>query len=114
MKQAIVMGAILSAISGFMLFFFTDIWVFTIAMIVSGIAVGFNYLGALYLVVSSTDIEKGAHAGLVESMGGVGLFLGPVIGGWFMEIGLTLPYLMYAVLSVVVLILIVALLRKQN
>ncbi|MFW9974274.1 MAG: MFS transporter [Candidatus Thorarchaeota archaeon] len=114
MKQAIVMGAILSAISGFMLFFFTDIWVFTIAMIVSGIAVGFNYLGALYLVVSSTDIEKGAHAGLVESMGGVGLFLGPIIGGWFMEIGLTLPYLMYAVLSVVVLILIVVLLRKQN
>ncbi|MHA2395633.1 MAG: MFS transporter [Candidatus Thorarchaeota archaeon] len=114
MKQAIVAGAILSVLSGFMLFLFIDIWIFTIAMILSGIAVGFNYLGALYLVVSATDIDKGAHAGLVESMGGVGLFLGPIVGGWLMEIGLTLPYLMWALLGIVVLILIILLLRKDN
>lgn len=83
-------------------------------MILSGIAVGANYLGALYLVVSATDIEKGAHAGLVESMGGVGIFLGPIVGGWIMEQGLALPYLMYAVLSVVVLVLIVLLLQSDK
>ena len=114
MKQAIIAGAILSALSGFMLFIFIDIWIFTIAMILSGIAVGFSYLGALYLVVSATDIEKGAHAGLVESMGGVGLFLGPIAGGWVMGIGLTLPYLMWSLLGVVVLVLIVFLLRRDG
>ena len=114
MKQAIIAGAILSALSGFMLFIFIDIWIFTIAMILSGIAVGFNYLGALYLVVSATDIEKGTHAGLVESMGGVGLFLGPIAGGWVMGIGLTLPYLMWSLLGVVVLVLIVFLLRRDS
>ena len=114
MKQIIVVGAILSAISGFMLVLFIDIWIFAIAMILSGIAVGANYLGALYLVVSATDIEKGAHAGLVESMGGVGIFLGPIVGGWIMEQGLALPYLMYAVLSVVVLVLIVLLLQSDK
>ena len=114
MKQAIIAGAILSALSGFMLFIFIDIWIFTIAMILSGIAVGFNYLGALYLVVSATDIEKGTHAGLVESMGGVGLFLGPIAGGWVMGIGLTLPYLMWSLLGVVVLVLIVFLLRRDG
>ena len=114
MKQAMVAGAILSVISGFMLFIFIDIWVFTIAMVLSGIAVGFNYLGALYLVVSATDIEKGTHAGLVESMGGVGLFIGPIAGGWLMEIGLTLPYLMWAVLGIAVFVLIVLLLRRDN
>ena len=114
MKQAIVMGALLSAISGFMLFFFIDIWFFAIAMVISGIAVGLSYLGALYLVVSATDIEKGAHAGLVESMGGVGLFLGPIVGGWIMERGLTLPYIMYAVLALVILVLIVLLLKRDN
>lgn len=114
MKQAIVAGAILSVLSGLMLFLFIDIWIFTFAMIISGIAVGFNYLGALYLVVSATDLEKGTHAGLVESMGGVGLFLGPIVGGWLMEIELTLPYLMWALLGIVVLILIVLLLRRDS
>lgn len=114
MKQAIIAGAILSALSGFMLFLFIDIWIFTIAMILSGIAVGFNYLGALYLVVSATDIEKGTHAGLVESMGGVGLFLGPIAGGWLMQIGLTLPFLMWSLLGVVILVLIVLLLRRDS
>ncbi len=114
MKQAIIAGAILSALSGFLLFIFIDIGVFTIAMILSGIAVGFNYLGALYLVVSSTDIEKGGHAGLVESMGGVGLFLGPIAGGWLMQIGLTLPFLMWSLLGVVILVLIVFLLRRDG
>lgn len=114
MKQAIVIGALLSALSGFLLFIFIDIWIFGIAMILSGVAVGFNYLGALYLVVSATDIEKGAHAGLVESMGGVGLFLGPIAGGWVMEFGLAFPYLMYGVLGVLVLLLILWLLRKDK
>jgi MFS family permease len=114
MKQAIIAGAILSALSGFLLFIFIDIGVFTIAMILSGIAVGFNYLGALYLVVSATDIEKGGHAGLVESMGGVGLFLGPIAGGWLMQIGLTLPFLMWSLLGVVILVLIVFLLRRDG
>jgi DHA1 family multidrug resistance protein-like MFS transporter len=114
MKQIIVFGAVLSAASGLVLFLFVDIWMFAIAMVLAGVAVGFNYLGALYLVVSATDIEKGAHAGLVESMGGVGLFLGPIVGGWIMEIEPTWPYLMYAALSVVVLVLIIALLKRDS
>jgi MFS family permease len=114
MRQVIVFGAILSAVSGLVMFLFVDIWVFAIAMVLAGVAVGFNYLGALYLVVSATDIEKGAHAGLVESMGGVGLFLGPIVGGWIMEMMPSGPYLMYSVLSVVVLFLIIALLRRDR
>ncbi|MGD9382187.1 MAG: MFS transporter [Candidatus Thorarchaeota archaeon] len=114
MKTIILLGASLSAISGFLLFSFIDIWIFLIAMVLSGLGVGFNYLGALYLVVSSTDLEKGAHAGLVESMGGVGLFLGPIVGGWVMDFGLSVPYLMYALLSVVLLLLMAILLRRDN
>jgi MFS family permease len=37
MIKAIVLGAILSAISGVMLFLFVDIWIFTVAMIISGV-----------------------------------------------------------------------------
>ncbi|UCH04346.1 MAG: MFS transporter [Candidatus Thorarchaeota archaeon] len=114
MGSVIMVGAVLSAISSAMLYFFVDLGVFAVAMIVSGVAVGFNYLGALYLIVSATDIEKGANAGLVESMGGVGLFLGPIAGGWFMDIGANLPYLMCTVLSVLVFALMVPMLRRQK
>lgn len=114
MGNVIMIGAALSAISSAMLYFFVDLGVFAIAMIVSGVAVGFNYLGALYLIVSATDIEKGANAGLVESMGGVGLFLGPIAGGWFMDIGANLPYLMCSVLATVVFLLMVPMLKRQR
>ena len=114
MVKAIVLGAILSAISGIMLFLFVDIWVFTAAMIISGVGVGFSYLGALYLVVSATEFEKGSYAGLVESMGGVGLFIGPIVGGWLMGFGLTLPYLMLTGLSLVALLVMVPLFSRSN
>jgi MFS family permease len=114
MVKVIVLGAILSAISGIMLFLSVNIWVFTAAMIISGVGVGFSYLGALYLVVSATEFEKGSYAGLVESMGGVGLFIGPIVGGWLMIFGLTLPYLMITGLSLVALLVMVPLFSRSN
>lgn len=83
-------------------------------MVLSGIAVGFCYLGALYLIVSATKIEKGAYAGLLESMGGVGLFLGPIFGGWLDDFSGALPYLMCMVLSIIVLVGIIPLLIKER
>ena len=114
MIKVIVLGAILSAISGIMIFLSVNIWVFTAAMIISGVGVGFSYLGALYLVVSATEFEKGSYAGLVESMGGVGLFIGPIVGGWLMGFGLTLPYLMVTGLSLVALLVMVPLFSRSN
>jgi len=114
MGKVILLGAILSAFSSLIIFLFVDFWMLIIAMLLSGIAVGFSYLGALYLIVSSTKIEKGAYAGLVESMGGIGLFLGPIVGGWLDDFGSTLPYLMCTILSIIVFIGIIPLLRKEN
>ncbi|MCJ7817648.1 MAG: MFS transporter, partial [Candidatus Thorarchaeota archaeon] len=114
MGTVILMGAILSAISSGIIFVFVDFWMLTISMVISGIAVGFSYLGALYLIVSATKIEKGAYAGLLESMGGVGLFLGPIVGGWLGDINGKLTYLMCMILSIIVLIGIIPLLRKER
>ncbi len=66
------------------------------------------------MIVSATDVEKGAHAGLVESMGGVGLFLGPIVGGWLMDVSGSLPYLMCTVLAIVVFIGILPLLVRDK
>ncbi len=114
MPSVILLGAVLSAISSGIIFVFTDFWMLTISMALSGIAVGFSYLGALYLIVSATKVEKGAYAGLVESMGGVGLFVGPIFGGWLADFSGELPYLMCMILSIVVFLGIIPLLRKDR
>ena len=114
MGTVILMGAILSAISSGIIVIFVDFWMLTISMVLSGVAVGFCYLGALYLIVSATKIEKGAYAGLVESMGGVGLFLGPIVGGWLSDFSDVLTYLMCMILSILVLIGIIPLLIKER
>ncbi|TFH02382.1 MAG: MFS transporter [Candidatus Thorarchaeota archaeon] len=114
MSSVILMGAILSAISSGVLFLFIDFWMLIIAIAISGIAVGLSYLGALYLIVSATKIEKGAYAGLVESMGGVGLFLGPIVGGWLNDFNGALPYLMCTIISIIVLVGIIPLLIRER
>jgi MFS family permease len=114
MGKIIISGAVLSGISSIMVYTVADIWVWGLAMAISGIAVGFSYLGALYLIVSATEDEKGGHAGLVESMGGVGLFLGPMVGGWVMDISAGYPFLLCAVLSAIVLIFMVPLLNRSK
>jgi MFS family permease len=114
MGNVIIAGAVLSAISSTMIFVVNNLWIWGLAMAISGTAVGFGYLGALYLIVSATENEKGGHAGLVESMGGVGLFLGPIIGGWVMDITPEYPFVLCSVLSVVVLIFMVPLLNRSK
>jgi MFS family permease len=114
MGNVIVAGAILSAISSTMIFTVNNLWIWGVAMAISGAAVGFSYLGALYLIVSATEDEKGGHAGLVESMGGVGLFIGPMIGGWVMDIAPEYPFMLCTVLSVVVSIFMIPLLRRSR
>ena len=115
MSSVILMGAVLSAISSGVMFVFIDFSMLVVAMIISGTAVGFSYLGALYLIVSSTKIQKGAYAGLVESMGGIGLFLGPIVaGGWRDSFGGAFPYLMCMILSIIVFVGIIPLLLKER
>jgi len=114
MSSMILIGAALSAISSGVLFLFVDFWMLTIAIAISGTAVGLSYLGALYLIVSATKTEKGAYAGLVESMGGVGLFLGPIVGGWLVDFNGALPYLMCTILSFIVLVVIIPLLIRER
>jgi MFS family permease len=114
MANVIIVGAVLSAISSAMIFAVNTLWIWGLAMAISGTAVGFSYLGALYLIVSATEDEKGGHAGLVESMGGVGLFLGPMAGGWLMDFSPEYPFVMCAILSVIVLIFMVPLLQRSK
>lgn len=116
MGNVMIVGAILTGVSMFLVYGSTLYVLLAAAMVLCGIGVGFNYLGALYIVVSATEKEKGAHAGLVESLAGVGFFVGPILGGWIAggEVTSNLPYLLTAVYAVLSLVIIVALLKRKK
>ena len=114
MGKVVMAGAVFTTVSMFPISFLTDLISLTAAMILCGIGVGFSYLGALYIVVSASDQEKGAHAGMVESLAGVGFFAGPIAGGWIAGYGLTLPYFLAMVYGLVSMILIAVMLRTSK
>jgi MFS family permease len=114
MGNVMLIGTFLLAVSMPILAFIVDFWLFAIAMVMSGFGVGFNYLGGLYTVVSATEKEKGAFAGIGESLAGIGFFLGPIVGGWFADFTITWPYLLCMILSIVILITNIPLLRDYK
>jgi MFS family permease len=91
-----------------------DMTLLTIAMILCGVGVGFNYLGGLYTVVSATEDEKGAYAGIAESLAGVGFFVGPILGGYVAEIAADLPYLLTAIYALLTLVVMIVLLSRKS
>jgi MFS family permease len=91
-----------------------DMTLLTIAMILCGVGVGFNYLGGLYTVVSATEDEKGAYAGIAESLAGVGFFVGPILGGYVAEIAADLPYLLTAIYALLTLVVMIVLLSRKR
>jgi len=114
MGNVMLMGALLLSVSMPLLAFFVDFWLFAVAMVLSGVGVGFNYLGGLYTVVSATKSEKGSFAGIGESLAGIGFFLGPIVSGWFADFNMTWPYLVCTILSIAILILNIPFLKNYK
>ncbi len=114
MGRAIIAGTVFITASMFPISFLTDLTSLMIAMVLCGIGAGFSYLGALYIVVSASDEEKGAHAGIVESLAGVGFFAGPMAGGWVAGFGFTLPYRLSLIYGIITVILVAAALRASR
>lgn len=114
MGSVMIAGASVIGFGMFGISFTTEFLAFSISLVLVGVGVGFGYLGGLYTVVSATEEEKGAYAGIAESLAGVGFFAGPILGGWIAGYSLALPYLTTAIYAVISLIVIVILLRTKR
>ena len=66
-----------------------------------------------YIGDSTSDEERSGGMGLMGAAMGLGMVIGPGIGGWFAEYSLSLPFFMAAVLSFFTLILIWAILPES-
>lgn len=114
MGTVMIAGAITVLLGMTTIYLSIDMVFLTIAMILCGVGVGFNYLGGLYTVVSATESEKGAYAGLAESLAGVGFFVGPILGGYVAGIAADLPYLLTAIYALLTLVIMVFLLSRRR
>ncbi|MHA1958918.1 MAG: MFS transporter [Candidatus Thorarchaeota archaeon] len=114
MGEVMVVGALLTAISMALVYFLTDLVFLSVAMALCGVGVGFSNLGGLYTVVSATENEKGAYAGIVESLAGLGFFVGPIAAGLIAEYSASLPYIVMALYAFITLIFVVILLSKSR
>jgi MFS family permease len=77
--------------------------VFGIAFAIAGMGAGVTYVSSLYYSLEGQSVSRGARAGIHEAVLGSGVFLGPLFGGLVADhFGLRSPYIMAALLFVVV------------
>jgi len=114
MESVMITGIFLIAGSLGVVYVTTSLPLLYAAMIISGLGVGFAYISSLYVVVSATESEKGEHAGLIESLAGIGFFVGPIFGGWIAEYALNLPYLATCLFAAICFIIVLWLLRREK
>jgi MFS family permease len=114
MSEVMIAGALLTAVSMAIVYVSADLTILSVAMILCGIGVGFSNLGGLYTIVSATENEKGAYAGIVESLAGLGFFVGPIAAGLIAEYSVSLPYIVMAAYAFITLIFIIVLLSRSR
>ncbi len=114
MGRLMIVGSFLVTLGMLTIFITIDIIMLTTAMVLTGFGVGFAYLGALYSVISATDNEKGRYAGFIESLAGVGFFVGPIAAGYAAGFFATGPYILTTVYALISFVLVLLLLRKDE
>lgn len=91
----------------------TLLWMFAFAVV--GVSVAFTYFSSLYYGLDR-QVDKGNKSGWHEAILGVGILLGPFLGGIAADsqFGVQSPYLLCAVAIVVAIVLEIFIYRKQR
>ncbi len=101
---------------GLSLLFFglaTELWMLFVARALSGILSSATLSTAMaYIGDSTTKEERGGGMGTIGAAAGLGIILGPGLGGWLASSSLSTPFFIGAALSLVSVLLIVLLLPE--
>lgn len=78
-----LIGAVISAVCGFMYLFTTGIFVFLLLRLIHGFSTGFTPTGSTAYVADIVPSHKRGEAmGIVSLMGSLGMAIGPAFGSW--------------------------------
>lgn len=104
-RPVIMIGILGNAIS--MLFFgvSTQLWMLFASRALAGILSSATYPTAMaYVGDSTTEENRGGGMGILGAAMGIGMVLGPGLGGWLADISLSLPFFVAAGLSLLILV----------
>lgn len=103
-KPILLLGIIGNIVAQLLMGFSTQMWMLFVARALSGILSSATLPTAMAFIGDSTDKEnRGKGMGIIGAAMGVGMILGPGIGGWLAKDNLSLPFFVAAGLSTVVL-----------
>jgi DHA1 family multidrug resistance protein-like MFS transporter len=99
-KTFILIGAIGNALSMLLFGLSTQLWMLYASRVLAGSLSSATIPTAMaYIGDSTSEDERGGGMGILGAAMGVGMVLGPGLGGWLAEYSLQLPFYVAAVLS---------------
>ncbi|MEI7620738.1 MAG: MFS transporter [Candidatus Falkowbacteria bacterium] len=100
-RRPVLIVSIASTALGWLIFAAaTNIYWLFIGRIIDGLAAGNFPIAQSYLVdIAKTDKEKTTNLGLIGAIFGIGLIIGPLLGGLLSQISLSLPFWFVGVLA---------------
>jgi len=105
-RPVLMLGLLGNAVAQLFFGLSTRLWMLFAARALSGILSSATQPTALaYISDSTSDEERGRGMGLMGAAMGIGMVLGPGLGGWLASYNLSLPFFVAAGLSAFVLIL---------
>lgn len=106
-KRVMMVGVVGSAVSMFMLGLAQDMTMVFVSRILGGLLSAATFPTAMaYISDSTTDAERGEGMGVIGAAMGVGMVLGPGLGGWVGGDNLSAPFMLAGVLSLAALVVI--------
>lgn len=113
-KKLLLLGTLGNAISMVLFGLSSQVWMLFLARGLAGILSSATIPTAMAYIADSSDAKnRGGGMGLIGAAMGVGMVLGPGLGGWLGEINLSLPFYVAAGLSILSMMLIWILLPES-
>ncbi len=106
-RKIIMLGVLGNALAQILFGLSQSLWMLFAARLLAGILSSATLPTAMaYISDSTEEYERGAGMGAVGAAMGIGMVLGPGLGGWLAVYSLSLPYFLAGLLSLVALVII--------
>ena len=99
-KPVLMLGVLGNALAHLLFGLSTQLWMLFAARIMAGILSAATMPAAMaYIGDSTSERERGSGMGILRAAVGVGIIVGPGLGGWLSSISLSFPFYLAAILS---------------
>ena len=113
-KPVLVIGILGNALTQFLMGFSTELWMLFAARALAGVLSSATLPTAMAFISDSTSPEdRSAGMGKIGAAMGLGMVLGPGLGGWLAGHSLSLPFFVAGTLSLLLLVIVVAILPES-